>query len=124
MHKTLALLAVASAVMIGLMVSAPAQGADIYRTTLNTADGGSLATLQAQGTYKVQCNLLSCLHFDAGAADCTQDAITPLTLGASGGPAVFEATFESASHTRLRVAAVDGGAASCNVYLQTRNLPR
>ncbi len=123
MRNLLIVLSVALLVGVTVYVN-PAQGADIYHTTLNTADGGSLATIQAQSSYKVQCTLLSCLHFDAGAADCTQDAITHLNLGASGGPAVFEASFESASHTRLRVAAVDGGATSCNVFLQTRNLPR
>lgn len=128
MRNLFVVLFVTGLVSLALYVS-PAQGADVYKSTATSTDGGStnVVTLQAQGTYKVQCNLPSCTHFDAGAADCTKDAIMPLNNGVaagSGAPAVFEVTFESASHTSMRLAAVDGGNDTCNVYLQTRNLPR
>lgn len=124
------LIVLSVAVLVGVTVYVnPAQGADIYKSTATASDGGgtNLVTLQAQGTYKAQCSLPACTHFDAGNVDCTKDAVMPLNLGpvaGSGAPAVYETTFESASHTSMRFGAVDGGNVSCNVYLQTRNLPR
>lgn len=114
------------AVLVGAFVLSisPAFGADLLQATTFANDGGTSAnvTLQAQAYYSVQCTAATCLHFDGGVANCDTDVRMGLQPASAGGPAVFEARFESASSTIMRVKAADAGVTNCNIYLQTRNL--
>lgn len=123
--KNFLLLVAVTVLSLAVVYANPSQGADLFKAQVASTDAGStaVATLNTQQYYSAQCNLPSCIHFDAGVADCSQDQIMTGRLDSTQTtPTVFEASFESAGVTGVRFKALDAGAVTCNVYTTTKNL--